>query len=189
VASQLLWALNGQTTTPPPGWDRIECKTYSCSKWDNWTAVNFTNSTEICQMVQDEAMAGFAAKAPGYCRSWKNNGLGAWKNCRQEYCKMYADIQTNLSHLGGPGFYGGDECRPLLNFNETLCLTDYRDSAGFCDCICPAMDILEPEKGGYSCEAEIMSFLLLGRRGYELAKRVNLNGFCARLLCDWFAKI
>ena len=81
--------------------------------------------------------------------------------------------------------YGDDECRPLVNFNQTLCETSYRDAEAFCECLCPTMGRLQiPTVGG--CERKILEFLFLGRRGYELSLKYQLSGYCAGFICEHF---
>eukprot|EP00438_Fugacium_kawagutii_P022773 Skav228478 [mRNA] locus=scaffold1092:12191:19188:- [translate_table: standard] len=97
-------------------------------------------------------------------------------------------MSRNLSHLGQNAYYGGDECRPLVNFNQTLCETSYRDAEAFCDCLCPTMGKLQIPRVG-DCERKILEFLFLGRRGYDLSLKYQLSGYCAAFLCEHFTKL
>lgn len=99
-----------------------------------------------------------------------------------------ADLNKNLLHMGGPLYYGSD-CRALLNFNQSLCESWYRDAQGFCDCFCPTLQLLQPGSKFVGCEAKIMRFLLFGRRSPALLRNFSLEPYCARLLCDYFAII
>merc|ERR1719215_2064737 len=88
-----------------------------------------------------------------------------------------------MTYEGTAYYFGGDECRPLLNFNRTLCETSYRDAEAFCECFCPSLLYLDAAP---SCKAELMDFFLLGRRGLELSKRHAISTFCVIQLCEWF---
>jgi len=167
---------------------RFSCETASCAKYDVWTNVSFENSTEVCDQLQLKAFDDFIPEFRRQCREWAAAGLGPWGDCRRMYCQTLGQLAGNLSHMGTNMYYGGDECRPLLNFNQTLCETSYRDTEAFCDCLCPTMGKLQiPAVGG--CEDKILQFLLLGRRGYELSQKYQLSGYCAGFICEHFTKL
>lgn len=167
---------------------RFSCETASCAKYDVWTNVSFENSTEVCDQLQLKAFDDFIPEFRRQCREWAAAGLGPWGDCRRMYCQTLGQLAGNLSHMGTNMYYGGDECRPLLNFNQTLCETSYRDTEAFCDCLCPTMGKLQiPAVGG--CEDKILQFLLLGRRGYELSQKYQLSGYCAGFICEHSTKL
>ncbi|CAJ1372937.1 unnamed protein product [Effrenium voratum] len=164
------------------------CDTASCAQHDRWEPVSFANSTEVCERLQLKALEDFTAIAPRMCRDWAAAGLGPWGDCRKTYCQALADLAGNLSHDGRNLYYGGDECRPLVNFNQSLCETVYRDAEGFCECLCPTLARLQTASVG-DCETKIMSFLFLGRRGVELAQKYGLSGYCSNFLCEYFTML
>jgi len=167
--------------------DRYECQTVSCAPFNDWDwyATNFSNSTKVCVVAHQGMINGFMRIAPTMCRQMKAVGM-EWQNCRRDFCEMYDSAMQKILHLGGPGYYGFDECRPFLDFNKTLCETEYRDAEVFCECYCPMMPLLEPIRG---CENEIMEFLLLGRRSPLLAEKYPLSENCAADLCRWYELI
>lgn len=165
--------------------DNFICKTTSCELYDNWEPVDFDNSTRICQEAQEDVLTSFAVQAPQMCRQFSSSGGFKWPDCRKNYCAMYENLLQKVLHLGGPGFYG-EQCRPFLAFNRTLCERYYRDAEAFCDCFCPTMNWFEPAS---TCEADTMAFLLLGRRGIELANRYALGQYCATFVCKYFEKL
>lgn len=170
---------------------RIECRTRSCSPFDNWEPAPYENSSELCKAVPEKAIEQFAFDAPRECRSWASAGLGAWGQCRKNYCSTLGKIQADLQHKESNIYYGGtdDQCRPLMNFNQSLCESDYRDADGFCNCICPMMNLLASGGTEAGCQAAIINFLLLGRKGIALSQRFGLNGYCSRILCDFFMRV
>lgn len=164
---------------------RFNCETATCAKHDVWTNVSFPNSTEVCEQLQINALSDFLDEFPRQCREFAAAGLGPWSDCRRRYCQSLADLAGNLSHMGQNLHYGDDECRPLVNFKQTLCETSYRDAEAFCECLCPTMGRLQiPTVGG--CERKILEFLFLGRRGYELSLKYQLSGYCAGFICEHF---
>eukprot|EP00933_Yihiella_yeosuensis_P051202 TRINITY_DN49072_c0_g1_i1.p1 TRINITY_DN49072_c0_g1~~TRINITY_DN49072_c0_g1_i1.p1 ORF type:complete len:727 (+),score=81.12 TRINITY_DN49072_c0_g1_i1:43-2223(+) len=170
---------------------RIDCDTWTCSKHDNWTKAEFANSSDLCQSSQVMAMDYFGNPAPNECRYSFSGGFGVWRDCKKRYCKMYENIVSNLSHFGGPLYYEseGDECKPLLMFNRTLCETSYRDAEAFCECFCPMFHHLEQGSRLVGCESKIMAFLLFGRKGIKLSEKYALSPYCARLFCNWMTKL
>eukprot|EP00931_Biecheleriopsis_adriatica_P048029 TRINITY_DN27736_c0_g1_i1.p1 TRINITY_DN27736_c0_g1~~TRINITY_DN27736_c0_g1_i1.p1 ORF type:complete len:719 (+),score=94.39 TRINITY_DN27736_c0_g1_i1:54-2210(+) len=167
--------------------DQIDCETATCAKYDKWIPAPFENSTSLCKDAQQLVRNEFAAEAPQTCRFMTAVGLKGWPDCRKRYCQVFADVASNLSHMGTELYYSGenDECRPLLNFNQTLCETTYRDAEAFCDCFCPSFHLLNAA----GCEEGIIMSLLLGRRGVELHKIWGLNSYCGRFLCDYVATL
>lgn len=167
---------------------RFDCETITCAKHDMWEPATFENSSQVCQDAQANALNQFVTIAPQQCREWAAAGMGVWEDCRKMYCQTLGYLASNLSHQGSNLYYGYDECRPLVDFNQTLCETSYRDASGFCDCLCPMMGLLQiPSVGG--CESKIMEFLFIGRRGYNLSQKYGLSGYCAGFLCEFFAKL
>lgn len=167
---------------------RFTCETASCARHDVWEPVPFANSTEVCQDAQLRALDEFVSIFPQQCREWAAAGMGPWGDCRKKYCEVLGHLAGNLSHQGSNLYYGGDECRPLVNFNQTLCETSYRDAEGFCECLCPTMGHLQIPRVG-ACEEKIMKFLFLGRRGYELSQKYALSGYCSDFICEYFGKV
>ncbi|CAE7322232.1 MAP1D [Symbiodinium necroappetens] len=166
----------------------FDCDTPTCARHSSWLPAPYPNSTDICQELQIKALQSFVSVAPQLCREWAANGLGVWEDCRKSYCQALGDLASNLSHAGTNLYYGGDECRPLVNFNQTLCETVYRDAEGFCECFCPSFGLLQvPSVGG--CESKIYEFLFLGRRGVELSQKYALSGYCAGFLCEFMNKL
>mmetsp|Transcript_8000 Transcript_8000/g.14548 ORF Transcript_8000/g.14548 Transcript_8000/m.14548 type:complete len:714 (+) Transcript_8000:40-2181(+) len=165
--------------------NQFACETPSCARHSIWEPAEFPNSSDVCNDLQTKALQDFVEVAPSLCREWAANGLGVWGDCRRSYCQALGSLASNLSHLGTNLYYGGDECRPLVNFNQTLCETVYRDAEGFCECLCPTLGMLRTASTG-NCETKILSFLLLGRRGFELSQKYALSGFCAGFLCEYF---
>jgi len=164
---------------------RFNCRTTSCSLQENWVPVGFANSTQVCTDAQGAALSSFGVEAPQMCRFLRDGGIG-WKDCRNKYCEMYETLVEAISHNGGTSFYGGEECRPLLAFNKTLCQKHYRDADAFCNCFCPSLHLFNPPP---SCEAQLMGFLLFGRRGVQLAERYTVSGYCATFLCEYLSKV
>ena len=151
---------------------QYKCETPTCARHSNWEPATFPNSTDVCNELQIQALQSFVGIAPQLCREWAGNGLGVWADCRKSYCQALGDLASNLSHFGTNLYYGGAECRPLVNFNQTLCETVYRDAEGFCECFCPSLGLLQvPSVGG--CESKIYEFLFLGRRGFELSQKLD----------------
>jgi len=182
-------SVEGVTTTWLPGtFDpaRYTCETKSCKLFNDWEwfAINTSNSTMICDEAHQDLFAfdGYFRTLPSICRAYKATGE-TYEGCRKNYCNTFDNAMQKILHLGGPGYYGFDQCRPFLDFNRTLCETEYRDPEIFCDCYCPTMTLLEPIPG---CEDEILAFLLLGRRSPELARMYPMTAACAADLCRWY---
>lgn len=171
-------------TTAPYAY--FDCNTSTCARHDEWfpipTVGQFVNYTKQCEKSLTAAMESFAPEAIYNCESGRRSARG-WPECRAVYCGLAEGIVDSITIDGGAGYFGGSECRPLLNFNRTLCETSYRDAEAFCECICPSLLHLEAAP---VCKNEVMEFFSLGRRGPELAQRFSISPFCIMSVCNWF---
>ncbi|CAK0866867.1 unnamed protein product, partial [Prorocentrum cordatum] len=186
---------------------RYECATATCERYAVWD-YNHTDATssERCVAAQGVAMAGFGATGLQTCRdSMSQLYPEPWADCRQQYCQMFDDLVNSVTseyeaeYRDMIGQYevqqdgevigrwlGGDECQPLRSFNRSLCETKYRDAEAFCGCFCPVANELEEAE---ICDAQIMAWLLFGRRGGQLGERYKLTQYCAAAMCSFFEKI
>lgn len=187
----LLWipVASQTTSTTTTTLEYFECATATCALYDVWSdfpEANQTNETRsACSDIQSNALAGFAAEARSMCRENSNSGL-KWGECRRKYCEAYDQIVEGLMHENTNYFYGGTECRPLLNFNRTLCETGrYRDAEAFCECVCPEFRRFMDQ----NCIDPILAFLILGRRGAELYTKHSLGAGCAHTLCQFMQDV
>merc|ERR1719221_1827471 len=114
-----------------------------------------------------------------------------WHECRQTYCDTFETALQSVLHEAGPLYYDDKDlsCRPFTQFNKTLCMQHYRDADAWCDCFCPTLDMLDEFTGTSTCSAEIVNFLVLGRKGPPLAATYAIQGWCSPMVCDWFAHI
>eukprot|EP00927_Polykrikos_kofoidii_P044453 TRINITY_DN38411_c0_g1_i1.p1 TRINITY_DN38411_c0_g1~~TRINITY_DN38411_c0_g1_i1.p1 ORF type:complete len:814 (+),score=137.09 TRINITY_DN38411_c0_g1_i1:65-2506(+) len=180
---------NASNVSDYAGMERFNCNTTSCSRHDNWFPIDpigqFSDKGTVCQDAQDDAIKEFGLLALRECENTRMAML-PWKNCRKLYCEMYEKIIDKISWEGGPGFFGGDECRPLVNFNKTLCETTYRDAEAFCECFCPSILYFDVPS---ACKIEMVSFFILGRRGLQLARRHVISKFCSIKICGFWADL
>lgn len=147
--------------------------------------MSFANSSQVCSDAQTQMTSGFVTTAPLRCTQAATAGV-SWLDCRAQYCGMYQQAVQYISYRGGPYFYGGDVCRPLLNFNYSLCMSDYRDADAFCSCLCPMIPLLT---AGSLCQEEIMAFILIGRKSPELMQTNPMSQYCSTFMCKWFETI
>lgn len=175
---------------------RFHCQTFSCARFDDWVPVPFNNTSTVCESVRTEVIDFMNAKSFEF-KELENVGESL-PSCRQEYCDALNQSANALLYSkgneSGAQYYGGDEdeCRPLLDFNHSLCLSDYRDAEFFCDCVGPTLKLAELSP---NCEEELLAFLTLGRRGAQAGTAQTLldyhpiSEFCSADICGYFAKI
>jgi len=173
------------TTLPEDEVARFPCATQTCALSDEWIQVEFENSTEVCNEAHSNGVAAVTALYQT-CRQASANSLSTFsvQDCRAQYCEIFDNFLQTIAPTGGPEFYGGTECEPMLHFNRTLCEIYYRDAEVFCTCLCPTMGLVFELDG---CQDEILPFLFFGRRG--MRDRYPLNMFCSQQLAEWLSPL
>lgn len=157
---------------------RYACDTSTCSAYedDDWRMIEDSenwNATTDCKKALDTSRQQFVQESAKWCI------LGDWDECKQRYCDMYQDALFQVRPNKDSWYFKG--CGGLLDFNYSLCLTEYRDASAYCDCFCPAMKIAEIDTEE-PCYAQVHDFLMYARRGVP-------DRYLWSVCNEWFCEI
>lgn len=189
------------TTTTNPGQQdsygitRYNCRTLTCGLYeqDEWIPVNSENATRDCHAAIEEEYAAFEADYVDECKYVYELRLSGWVDvpkdgddpgrdgCRKRYCQMFQNVLDRARPNKNQYYY--QSCAPILHFNYSLCLTEYRDADAVCGCLCHGMHLINYNAG---CFSQYMKHVFFGRRGFE---HLAPTAICTLDLCGIFSSL
>ena len=105
---------------------------HSCSYYDEYfVAKEFDgNGTECFDMVKEELdLMWVRLEKQGAFEIWPT---WPYDPCKKEICDMYMTMYNRARPYGTNFVWPG--CEPIMMFNYTMCLTEYRDVDNYCSC-------------------------------------------------------
>eukprot|EP00746_Dinoflagellata_sp_MGD_P163048 gnl/MRDRNA2_/MRDRNA2_90896_c0_seq1.p1 gnl/MRDRNA2_/MRDRNA2_90896_c0~~gnl/MRDRNA2_/MRDRNA2_90896_c0_seq1.p1 ORF type:complete len:748 (+),score=106.79 gnl/MRDRNA2_/MRDRNA2_90896_c0_seq1:50-2245(+) len=179
------------TTTNPAQQDsysitRYNCDTLTCSMYeqDEWEPITLGgNATRDCHSAIADELRTFETELAKECSIIWELRLSGWADCKKNYCQMFQNVLDKIRPDKNQGHYYFDGCEPILNFNYTLCLTEYRDADAVCGCLCHSMHLINYRA---ACFSQYMGHIVFGKRGFTHLKPTAI---CTLDLCGTFSKL